>query len=758
MLFLVVNRDPYRDQFIPGGEGLTVREMANRLGELEAKESEFDRTTWRKERLAEQCGLLFDQLWDLLNTATNKLDVLRSFSPGELIVARYGLPKSLGHGIKSHDPADPGPLWNSEMWRRFLEQRQREGWELAQVEFRHNRFDTEADGRPKRSAYYFSAHLTNPVRNARAVLDGELTVDWMPALTPEGLTTLKRVDASRVRIRTRQGDPGFRPVLVEELAPPPGSYFIDPLILYDLDGDGRSEIILAAKNLVYRQRAGDRFEAEPLCRHSPGLIFTGVIADFDGDGAADFLCASFEGLTLFRGSAQGAFDEPGRYVWRTDPHLKYGQVLTCGDIDGDGDLDVWLGQYKAPYVRGQMPAPYYDANDGQPSFLLLNDGKGNLSDATIASGLAAKRWRRSYSGSFADLDGDGDLDLAVVSDFAGIDLYANDGLGHFREVTREWIGEARGFGMAHTLADFNADGRLDLLMIGMNSPTADRLENLGLTRAPDKEASGVRQAMTFGNRLFLGHEGTPFSNPSSLGASIARSGWSWGCGAFDFDNDGFPDVYIANGHESKQSVREYEPEFWLHDIFVTDSKDSMLAMAYFGAKSARTRGRGHSYGGYEKNRLFWNRQGESFLEIGHLMGVALEADSRNVVADDLDGDGRLDLLVTTFEVWPKTRQTLHVFKNSLATEGNWIGFRFREQGGGRSPIGARVTIRHAGGAAMRQIVTGDSYRSQQANTLHFGLGKITSVDSAEIRWTNGQTTRLRQPAINAYVNVSYPDR
>jgi hypothetical protein len=139
------------------------------------------------------------------------------------------------------------------------------------------------------------------------------------------------------------------------------------------------------------------------------------------------------------------------------------------------------------------------------------------------------------------------------------------------------------------------------------------------------------------------------------------------------------------------------------------------------------------------------------------MGVALEADSRNVVTDDLDGDGRQDLLVTTFEVWPKTRQTLRVFKNILPTEGNWIGFRFFEQGGGRSPVGVHITIRHAGGAAARQIVTGDSYRSQHANTLHFGLGKITTVDSVEIRWTGGQTIRLQQPAINAYVNVSKPD-
>src|SRR4030095_10698516 len=100
--------------------------------------------------------------------------------------------------------------------------------------------------------------------------------------------------------------------------------------------------------------------------------------------------------------------------------------------------------------------------------------------------------------------------------------------------------------------------------------------------------------------------------------------------------------------------------------------------------------------GYEKNRLYLNQRGASFVEIGHLAGVALEQDSRTVFAEDLDGDGRVDLLVTTFEVWPETKQTLRVYKNTLADAGHWIGFRFREEGRGQSPVGARGTIHYPG--------------------------------------------------------------
>src|SRR6266508_893 len=260
-------------------------------------------------------------------------------------------------------------------------------------------------------------------------------------------------------------------------------------------------------------------------------------------------------------------------------------------------------------------------------------------------------------------------------------------------------------------------------------------------------ARGIRRID--GNRLYIGQRGGGFRQ-GTLGDSIARSGWSWGCSAFDFDNDGFPDVYIANGHETKQSVRDYETEFWLHDTYVSSSKEDPVLQAYFGAKMSRTRGRGYSFGGYERNRLYLNQQGASFLEAGHLLGVALEEDSRDVVADDLDGDGGVDLLVTTFEEWPKAKQTLFIYKNAFPHRGNWIGFRFREEGGGVSPVGVQVTLRAGGHSTLRQIVTGDSYRSQHAATVHFGLGNIAQVESVEVRWMNGRELVLHQPGINQY--------
>jgi hypothetical protein len=730
-------------------------QLLTRFSALEARERQADETAWASERRAEEYGSAFDSLWDELNQATNKFEVLTRFPVGEIVVGKFGSARPSEHQIKVYEPQGAEPEWSAARWQDFLATMRSAGWQLAQIEFRQRSFEIDSNAEPRQSRFYFRADADNPRTNQRATLEGDLAVDWAPH--PLGAEpVIKRIDASRVAIRSREGEPPFKPFLNETIKPLEKWLFIDPLILYDLDSDGLSEIILPGKNLVYRHRAGDKYEPGALCKYPPGRIFTAVIADFDGDGYADLLCAKPEGLLLFKGSSKGSFDEPGRLVWAANPPLKYGQALTCGDVDGDGDLDVFLAQYKGPYHHGQMPTPYYDANDGDPAYLLLNDGHGNFTDATEASGLGQKRWRRSYGASLVDLDGDGSLDLVVTSDFAGVDLYHNDGHGHFTDVTRDWVKEPIGFGMAHCLADFNADGRMDLLMIAMGSPTVERLDHLGLRRTDITEDPTSRSRMTFGNRLFLGAEG--HFEQTALNDAIAKTGWSWGCTAFDLDNDGFADLYIANGHESRPSVRDYEPEYWLHDIYVGSSNNDPVANTYFQAKFSRTRGHGQSYGGYEKNRLYLNRRGESFFEAGYLMGVGLEEDCRNVVSDDLDGDGRMDLLVTTFEVWPEIKQTLRVYKNTLAPQGNWIGFRFREEGGGKTPVGARITIHYGNHTTVRAIVTGDSYRSQAANTVHFGLGTCTQVDHAEIVWVNGAKLVLKNPEVNRYHSVLAPSK
>ena len=436
----------------------------------------------------------------------------------------------------------------------------------------------------------------------------------------------------------------------------------------------------------------DHYESEQFCSTPRMQVWNGLFADMDGDGVTDFLYVESDGVFLLKGLPKGRFETPPRALTNKQEDFFGARAITCGDIDNDGDLDVFVGQYKMPYTGGSMPTPYYDARDGYPSHLYLNDGTGNLRDATVEAGLArSKRFRRVYSASFVDLNADGALDLVVTSDFAGVDIYRNDGHGHFTDVTSPWLDESHLFGMGHTFGDFNNDGRLDFYVTGMTSATAERLEYLRLNRPSSKLDGTMRARMIYGSRLYLGKENGGFEeNRNSL--ITARTGWSWGASAADFDNDGWLDIYVVNGMESMAKVHDYDGQFWLHDVFVGDSRESEAEGLYFKIKMIARRQASESYGGFEKNRLLLNQDGKHFANVAHLLGVALEADCPNLVAVDLEGNGKIDLAMISQQAFPEAKFQLRLFRNEIPEQGNWIAFSFQEAAGHISPIGATVRL------------------------------------------------------------------
>ena len=142
----------------------------------------------------------------------------------------------------------------------------------------------------------------------------------------------------------------------------------------------------------------------------------------------------------------------------------------------------------------------------------------------------------------------------------------------------------------------------------------------------------------YGNRLLLGN-GKGGLTQAPFNDQLARTGWSWGCTAVDFDNDGDRDLYIANGNISRKTAKDYCTQFWRHDIYTRPEGTKDLAMSQLLVN-------GHeqlheiSWNGFEHNALLMNQGGKSFVNIGWLMGVSHEFDSRGVVSEDLDGDGR----------------------------------------------------------------------------------------------------------------------
>jgi hypothetical protein len=535
---------------------------------------------------------------------------------------------------------------------------------------------------------------------------------------------------------------------------------IAPLIVHDLDHDGLPEIILGGCNTILRNRGKMQFDRADLFKSDVAFRNSGVIADFTGDGRDDLVGIDHTGrVVLARGDAPPTFFKSPVECFAakvTGP-----SAVTTGDIDSDGDLDVWLTQYKAPYVGGQMPTPFYDANDGYPSYLLLNDGQGGFRDATEEAGLAAKRHRRTYSASFVDLDDDRDLDLLVVSDFSGLDLYENDGRGKFTDVTAKYVSERHGFGMSHALGDFDRDGVLDLYFVGMSSTTARRLERLGLKRSDQAAYDARRMDMAYGNRLYQRRDGRFVQ--TKLSDSVARAGWAWGTSACDIDNDGDDELYVANGHISGRSSRDYCTRYWCHDVYAGSSRpDPEIARFLTDAfRPAELRGleQGEiSWNGYEHKKLFLNLAGRDFVDVAPLVGVAYQFDARGVVSADLDADGRPDLLVVKNQ-WSNpirrvvARQSLYVLGNRFENDHRWIGVRLASRMGGVSPVGAHVVIKGPFGTRERRIITGDSYFAQHPAVAHFGLADQSVVDEILVRWPNGETSRKEKPDLNRYTVI-----
>lgn len=720
------------------------------VAEWRQHRSQLDATVWSDEEAAGHHEQVLVALWDRLLAASGDPDAtLAALTSVEFEDLRVGVPhlaERLDHGIERLEFGSPTRQLVSRQWADLLEDLARDGYELVQSEWHHARFVPPRDGTPARSSVSVVLHAFNPSSQQRVIVDGELAIGWSGAENALGHPIPKSIDATRLRVLRRSGDRAFQKIFTFAAKRGGKLSRLHPILLQDLDRDGFVDVVLVGGLRVLWNLGERGFRDAPLVDHLYRLTETGVIADLDGDANPDLLSTRGRGdLVLYRGDGRGRFvTEP--LTTEFDEPLLGPSVLTVGDVDGDGDLDVWLGQYKPPYVGGQMPTPYYDANDGHPSYLLMNDGHGRFTDATEAAGLAAKRFRRTYASSFVDLDDDADLDLVVVSDFSGIDLYSNDGTGRFTDANETIRGDRHLFGMSASFADYDLDGRLDLFVAGMASTTARRLEALGLGREDRSDIQDMRMRMAFGNRMYLAGD-TGWLEPD-FHTDVARTGWTWGTTALDFDNDGDPDIFAANGHESGESTDDYCSDFWTHDIFDANSTPDESLAGLFAETTARLAQGKQSWDGYQKNHLLMNRSGAGFINIAFLFGVADEFDGRSAVSVDIDRDGRVDLVVV--ENLGDKGEKLHIYRNQLETTNHWIGIELREEGGGVSPIGASVVVQTESRTYVGRVITGDTLMGQHSTTLHFGLGVEDRVESIEVHWQSGSERTVLAPAVDRY--------
>ncbi|MFT5301206.1 MAG: hypothetical protein ACI87E_004657 [Mariniblastus sp.] len=717
-------------------------------GDLIAERLKLDETVWANEVEAQKYETAFVGLWDRIRSAKSedRLNLLAKFPfKGALTFGTAGTAEEFDAGISlTKYLPEPTRSFDASQWSDFVQAIQDAGISIVQTEWHHSRFLPASESSSPKSTIAFTIHAVRVKTQTTFAVKGNLDVQWLEKSVESSKPPIaESISVSDLTLQQRSKGGLFTKLFTAEHGP---DDFVSayPVLVYDLNNDGRSDIVLPRWNRVYWNQGGREFMQEQFLENPVPIWEAGILSDFNGDGNADFLTVGKDGSPYFyAGTSQGKF--PNKPTVCADVLFDMPTAITAGDVDGDGDLDVWMTQYKLSFAGGQMPTPFYDANDGFPSYLLKNDGKGSFTDATEKSGLGKLRNRRSYSASIVDLDGDGDLDLFNVSDYAGLDIYRNLGDGSFELATDSYVKERDFFGMGHTIGDYNDDGLLDFYVIGMSSTTARRLDRLKLGRDDRPDVHPMRATMGYGNRLYFGDGKGGFREDSNVAPTVARTGWSWGATSFDFDLDGDLDIYVANGHRSGKSSQDYCSTFWRHDIYTGDSNESPEILKVFQSTLMEINQDEISWNGYEKNVLFVNQEEkpDRFTNSSFMFGSAYAFDARSVISDDFDADGWPDLVVAQSS-WNGRgfALSIHVFGNDIKTgeANNWINVRLKESAGpGFSPNGAKVEITdESGHVQTRWIVSGDSFLAQHAPMAHFGLGKAKQVKLIEVTWPNGK--------------------
>ena len=505
--------------------------------------------------------------------------------------------------------------------------------------------------------------------------------------------------------------------------------------LFDYDNDGWLDIFLV-NGTSFDPAVRDRNPTSFLFRNNRDGTFTDVTAkagltrsgwgqgccvgDYDNDGFDDLFVSYFGRNVLYHNNGDGTFTDVSEKAGVAGSG-RWGAGCCFLDYDRDGYLDLFVANYvnfdpeKAPRP-GQ--AAYCNYNDipvpcgpqgfaGGTNILYRNRGDGTFADVSEQSGIANPRGPSSMvfvgrnwqaSGSYgmgaaaADFDNDGWPDIYVACDSAPSLLYRNNHDRTFREIAvpagcaLDENGVALS-GMGAAVADYDGDGWLDIVRTNFSEQVTTLYRNFGNGMFED---SGIRAGLGV-NRKYLG----------------------FGVGFFDFDNDGWKDLFLANGHVYAQIASR------------------KLHVAY-----------------REPKVLYRNLGTGRFEDVSAKAGPAIGAENvaRGCAFGDFDNDGDVDVIVNNLDGPPS------LLRNDGGNRNNWIMIKCMGTRSNRSAIGTRVKVTSGERRQIDEVMSGSSYYSQNDFRLHFGLGRATQADSVELTWPSGLKESFRDlPANHLFI-------
>ncbi|HEV2468123.1 MAG TPA: CRTAC1 family protein [Candidatus Sulfotelmatobacter sp.] len=496
---------------------------------------------------------------------------------------------------------------------------------------------------------------------------------------------------------------------------------------YDYDNDGWLDIFLVNGTRLEGFPAGSQ-PTSHLFRNNRDGTFTDVtakagvahygwgqgccIGDYDNDGWDDLFVSYFGKNVLYHNNGDGTFTDVSAKAGIEGNGKRWNTGCAFVDYDRDGHLDLFVANYidmdlaTAPVpesgpclYKSIMVACGPPGLQGGKNILYHNNGDGTFTDVSEKSGILGANGTYGLGVLTADFDNDGWPDIYVADDSTPSALYQNKKNGKFQDIAIEAgcalspDGKPQA-GMGVSAADYDMDGNLDIVKTNFAGDTPSLYHNLGSANFED----------------------TTFT--AGLGAHTQFLGW--GCGFFDMDNNGWPDILICNGHVYPE-VEQLKTE-----------------------------------AGYAQRKLVYqNLRNGHFADISFQVGPGISEPnaSRGAAFGDFDNDGDIDVVVNTVNGYPQ------LLRCDSKLDHNWIKVRTIGTKSNRSGIGARIVCEtHPPGESkphrqIDEVRSGGGYFSQNDLRVHFGLGKADKVDLLEVRWPSGQVDTLKDVKANQVVYV-----
>jgi hypothetical protein len=506
---------------------------------------------------------------------------------------------------------------------------------------------------------------------------------------------------------------------------PEKKYLIESMaggvLLLDYDGDGWLDIYFTnsptvdmalhgqkAKSALYRNNHDGTFTdvTDKAGVGYPCWAMGGAVGDYNNDGWPDILVTCEEGMVLYRNNGDGTFTDVTKQAHLTDARWSTGAAF--GDYDGDGFVDLMVSRY-VEFDLDHLPEFGSGATcrfrgipvqcgprgmKGLGDSLYHNNRNGTFTDVSKTAGVEDSHGYYGLGVIWSDFDDDGLLDLFIADDSTPNYLYRNEGNGHFNDVSyisgtavSKDGGEMAGMGVA--VCDFNHAGRFSIHVTNFEDQSNSLYRNDGKMSFTDAgDAAGIGQI------------------------TVPYMGWGTGC--VDFNNDGWPDLFVVNGH-------------------VYPQVDSLQAGARY----------------QQRKLVFQNHKDGTFADVSNSVGpaVAIPQPSRGAAFGDLDNDGRIDVVVENIDGLPM------ILRNEDASLNHWITIQLLGTRSNRLALGAKVRVVAGALSQVDEVRSGGSYLSQNDLRLHFGLGSANKVDRLEIRWPSGATQTVQNLASDRFYIV-----